>query len=193
MFRLAVACAAIAVSSVACGAATSDVRGPERPLPIYAGHDAELFDDAIEPEAVGYDRDPSLLGVSSSPEGVAASSPLLLERAQVADAVARARLTTITSNAPDRGWQIGFHTLERLAGAGPLPDDFAVMVGPAGPAAGILRAYEGSLAGKTFIVFVREFTPAEAAGESNLHVHLARDDKAGVAAVRAAVALAQVR
>ena len=191
-----VLCVAIAlVDSAACGAATSEVRVPERALPAYAGHDAQLFDDAIESDAVGFDLDraPPRPQDPSAPASATSGGPLLLERAQAGDAVVRARLTTITSSAGDQGWQVGFHTIERLAGTGPLAVDFGVLVGPTAPSAGVLRALEGTLVGKTFIVFVREFARGDAAGESSLHFHLTHDGSADVAAVRAAVALEQVR
>jgi hypothetical protein len=189
-----VACAAILVSSAACGAGASDVRGRERPLPPYGGLQAQLFDDGIESDAVGFDLDRATSSPQdSSPASASSNGPLLLERAEAGDAAVRARLTTITSGARDQGWQLGFHTIERLAGAGPLAADFGVLVEPTGPSAGIVRAFEGTLVGKTFIVFVREFARADAPGESSLHFHLTRDGSADVAALRAAVALSQVR
>jgi hypothetical protein len=188
------ACAAILVHSAACGAGASDIQGSARPLPAYAGRQAQLFDDSIESNAVGFDLDRATSPAEESSSASASSNgPLLLERTQGGDAAVRARLTTITSGARDQGWQLGFHTIERLAGSGPLAADFGVLVQPTGPSAGIVRAYEGTLVGRTFIVFVREFAGPDATGESSLHFHLARDASADVAALRAAVALSQVR
>jgi hypothetical protein len=196
MFRVGIAraaCAAILVYSAACGAGASDIQGSARPLPAYAGRQAQLFDDSIESNAVEFDLDRAASPSEESSSASASSNgPLLLERTQGGDAAVRARLTTITSGARDQGWQLGFHTIERLAGSGPLAADFGVLVEPTGPSAGIVRAFEGTLVGRTFIVFVREFA-GDATGESSLHFHLARDGSADVAALRAAVALSQVR
>ena len=163
-----------------CGAGSATSRDPNRPLPSYTGHASDLFDDAIEPAAVGYELDRADVPMNSS---------ALRERAEVGDAVVRARVTTITSKEEDRGntWHIGFHTLQRLAGGGPLDDDFTLQVNPNGAASGILRAFEGRLVGKTFVAYVREYAAAPLPGESYLHFHLARDDKDQAAAVRAAV------
>src|SRR5579864_9570688 len=127
---------ALSGGPLACGAGTASSRDPNRPLPAYTGHATDLFDDAIEPAAVGYELDRAAVPMNSS---------ALRERAQVGDAVVRARVTTITSKEEDRGntWHIGLHTLQRLAGDGPLDDDFTLQVNPSGAAAGILRAFEG--------------------------------------------------
>jgi hypothetical protein len=118
----------------------------------------------------------------------------LRERAQVGDAVVRARVTTVTSKDEDRGrtWQLGFHTIERLGGSGPLADDFAVRIEPNGPSAGIMRAFGARLIGMKFVAFVREFAHPVAPGESELHFHLAQDGKAYVAAVHSAFTPDQV-
>jgi hypothetical protein len=185
--RRAAAFAAVASFVVsACGGAGNEVRGPQRALPQYGAREAELFDDGIEPSAIGYD-------VEGGP--APAEDALLRARAQEGDAVVRARITTITSKALDRsyGWQIGFHTLERIAGDGPLAEDFAMQVAPTGAAAGMVRAFEPTLVGKTFIAFAREFSRADDPSEPELHVHLAEDGKAGVAAVHDAMILQKVR
>jgi hypothetical protein len=125
---------------------------------------------------------------------------LLRERAQVGDAVVRGRVTTVTSKDEDRGrtWQISFHTIERLGGSGPLDTDFTVQVQPSGPAAGILRAIGPRLIGMTFVAFVREFAHPGAlsdggADDSDLHFHLAQDNRADAAAVRSAFTVDKVR
>ncbi|MDP9001030.1 MAG: hypothetical protein M3O46_13055 [Myxococcota bacterium] len=115
----------------------------------------------------------------------------LRERAQVGDAVVRARVDTVTAKDGDRGrtWQIGCHTIERLGGFGSLPDDFAVRIEPNGSSAGIMRAFGGRLVGMTFVAFVAGFARPEAPGESDLHFHFVQDGKAQVAAVRSALTL----
>jgi len=170
--------AAVALTMSGCGAGTVGSRDPGRAPPPYVGHATELFDDAIEATAVGY----NLEGRSSQ-----LGSTLLRERVQLGDAVARARVTTVTSKDEDKGraWQVDLHTVERLAGR---PEaDFEIRIDPSGPSAGILRAVEGRLIGKTFVVFVREYAREGSPGDSDLRFHLAPDDKDEIEAVRAAV------
>ncbi|HZU82308.1 MAG TPA: hypothetical protein VE987_05305 [Polyangiaceae bacterium] len=181
---LALALAA-AIVQCACGGPETPARAPGRPVPAYEGHEAELFDDTLDPKAVGYE-----LEHPSDPM----TDALLRERTQVGDAVVRARVTTVTSKDEDKGltWQIGLHTIERLAGTGPLANDFTVELGPRSPSAGIVRAWEGRLIGMRFITFVREFERPGSPGDTDLHFHLAPDRKEEAAAIRAA-ALAPVR
>ena len=174
---------------VGCGAGAPQARGVDPNMPSYSGHAAELFDDRIEPGALG-----SQLGVLDDGTAVTARADnLLRERTQVGDAVVRARVTTVTSQAEEKGlsWQIGFVTIDRLAGSRPLDDEFVLRVASTGPAAGILRANAARLLGTTVIAFVHAFrNPSE---ETELHFHVARDDKAEIDAVGAAVLRDQVR
>jgi len=187
MRRVATVLALALTASAGCGGGTPDANNPDRPLPPYEGHAAELFDDAIEPTAMGYPSDTS----AGQPLG----DTRLRERTQIGDAVVRAKVTTVTSKAEDRGrsWQMGLRTTERLAGSGALPKDFLLTVDPTDPAAGILRGFEARLIGQSFVAFVREFRRAGAPGESDLHFHLAADSPEEVKAVKAALAADQVR
>jgi hypothetical protein len=184
MCRVTTFCAAVVC--LGCGGGGSGAHPPGRPLPPYGGRDAVLFDDGIEPTAVGYPT-----ADATSP----LRDDLLRERTELGDAVVRARVTTVTSRQQDRGrsWQLGFHALERLAGRGPLDTDFTLQVDAADPAAGIVRAYENRLVGKTFVVFVRAFARPGADAEGDLHYHIAADEKDELDAVRTAVLLEQVR
>src|SRR5579864_7888932 len=140
MRRVALAIFAATVAALpACSAGASNQR-PVGALPPFAAHAAELFDDAIEPRAVGFELDRAPLPMNDK---------LLRERAQVGDAVVRARVTTITSKDEDKGrsWQIGFHTIERLGGSGPLPSDFVAQIDSNGASAGIMRSFGGRLIG----------------------------------------------
>jgi hypothetical protein len=129
---------------------------------------------------------------SATPQG----DTRVRERTQTGDAVVRARIRTVTSKAEDRGvsWQIGLHVIERLGGTGQVEPDFTLSVSPSDSAAGIVRAYEARLIGKTFIVFVRQFshagTPPDDPGD--LRFHVAGDNPDEVGAVKAAVLLDQV-
>jgi hypothetical protein len=181
------AVALLSVCLVSCGGSTPDARNPDRPLPPYIGHATELFDDAIEPTAVGFPMDPG-----ASPLG----DTKVRERTQTGDAVVRARVRTVTSKVEDRGrsWQIGFHVVERLGGSGPLEADFTLPVLPTDPGAGIVQAFEARLIGKTFIVFVREFSHAGSpqGDPGDLRFHVAPDSPDEAKAVKAGVALDEV-
>jgi hypothetical protein len=177
----------VAAAMCACGGSTPDARSAARPLLPYIGHDTELFDDAIEPMAVGFPLDPS-----ASPQG----DTRVRERTQTGDAVVRARIRTVTSKDEDRGrsWQLGFHVVDRLGGSGPLEADFTLSVLPSDPASEIVRGFEGQLIGKTFIVFVREFAHAGAlpGDPGDLRFHVAGETPDELKAVNDAVLLGRV-
>jgi hypothetical protein len=185
--RSTTTCALFAVLIVtSCGGGMSDGSGPGRPVPPYGSHAAELFDDTIEPYALGLTRE-----AGKSPSGDA----LLRERTQVGDATLQVRVVTVTlrhENA-QQTWQVGFHTVETFAAAHPPPSDFTLQVDPTDPAAGLLRAFEARLIGMTFVAFVRQFAARDANDGPRWHFHLARADKGEIDAVRAASALGNVR
>ena len=177
----------LVVGLAACGGGNLEVRNPDRPLPPYVGHSTELFDDGIEPPAVGYPMD-----AGGSPQ----TDTRVRERTQTGDAVVRARVRTVTSKVEDRGhsFQLGLHVVERLGGSGPLETDFTLPVAESDPAAGIVRAFDARLIGKTFVVFVREFShPGAPEGEAgDLRFHVAADSADELKAVKAAVTSEQV-
>ncbi len=164
----------------------ADSRGPGRPLPPYGGHAAQLFDDTIEPSALGFTSEPS-----KAPRG----DTLLRERTQVGDAAMHVRVVTVTlrNEGSGRTWQMGLHSLETLAGAHPPAPDFTLQVEATDPAAGLLRAFEARLIGMTFVAFVREFGGADPSEGARWHFHLAHDDKDEIDAVRSASALGRLR
>ena len=170
----------VALTIASCG--TPGPAGPTRPLPTYVGHTTELFDDTIEPAAVGISLD---VGVDPR------SDRRLRERTQVGDAVLRVRVTTITAKEDENGapfFILGFHTLESLAGAFPPGDTFEVTVGKSSPSAGLLKGMQEQVVGRTFVGFVRAFVRSD--GDQEIHFHLAPDTKAEIAAVKDAAALA---
>jgi hypothetical protein len=197
--------AALLVSLCICcgGAADGSLApvAPATPLLPYAGHETELFDDVIEPSAVGDAA--AAAGAGSS--AFAKDDPLLRERTQTGDAVVRARVVTVTSGSEERGdgWRIGFHTLETVAGKRPPDDEFTFVVDRRAPAAGVVRMLEAHLVGATFVVFVRQFVPSDHgapadgsgvdAAPAELHFHFAKDDKDELGAVRQASLLGEVR
>lgn len=178
---LAVAVAGLASATAGCGPITG-ANAPSRPLPAYAGRAAELFDDAIDPAAVGMDFDKGY-----SPK----SDALLRERAQVSDAVLRVKVTTVTTkkDAPTATYQLGLHTVEKLTGSHAPEADFTVTISKASESHGIMKNFEGRLVGYPFIAFVREFVRPD--GDREVHFHLSPDTKDVKSAVGDAVILGE--
>ncbi len=182
MRRTSVGFLLFAVLSFACGGGP-EAKAPGRPLPSYAGHAVELFDDAIDTRAVGLE----LEGRGVAPR----SDTLLRERTQVGDAVMRVRIDTVTSRGDgvSERFDLGLRVLDKIAGAENVPDEFTVRVDKNSPSVGIVKSFQGRLGGKIFIAFLREFVRPD--GDPESHFHLSRDGKDVEAAVREAAALGQ--
>jgi hypothetical protein len=173
-------------------AACADMAPPgvaARALPAYQGRAAELFDDAIEASAVGYD-----LG-GMGPKKVARD---LAELAQSADSIVRARVVTVTVDPGPSGasWQVGLHPVATVGGTSPSDEDFTLVIRSSDPSSGLLRAVEQHLVGTTFVAFTREFVAIS--GEQGppvpaLHFHIVRDSREELDAIRAALVLGEVR
>ena len=118
---------------------------------------------------------------------------MLRERAQVGDAVLRVRVSTVTAktNGPDAQFQLGLHTVEKLAGKYPPPVNFTVQIDKTSESHGIMKNFESRLVGYSFVAFVREF--AHPNGERELHFHLAPDTKEVKAAVGDAMVMGELR
>jgi hypothetical protein len=151
-------------------------------LQPYAGRATALFDDDIEPGALGY-----TLGGGTRPE----EAGLLRERTRVGDRVVRARVVTVTSS--DTGeaptLRIGLHSVEDLVGFGEPGHDFTLDVAGSARGARVLRDSQSRLVGLTVIAFVRTF--ADHGDETQVHFHLARDDEDEANAVRVASVAAE--
>ena len=160
--------------------------GPGRDYPPYTGRPAELFDDGIDPIAVGYQLEPG---------PPPATDAKLRERVQTADAVVRARVVTVTSKQEDTGrsWQLGLHTLGVISGSSPPATDFQLEVEATDPGAGMVKAFEASLVSATFVACLRTFARPGAPGESDLHFHLSADKADVLDAIKQAALLQQVR
>ncbi len=181
----ATALAGLLASTALLGCGTSKgANDPSRPLAPYAGRQADLFDDTIEPAAVGLDFD---RGYSPRLDKV------LRERAQVGDAVLRVRVSTVTAktDGPDSTYQLGLHTVEKLAGKHPPPTDFTVQINKASESHGIMKNFESRLVGYAFVAFVREF--AHPSGDREVHFHLAPDTKEVKAAVGDAMIMGELK
>jgi hypothetical protein len=131
----------------------------------YTGHLAELFDDAIEPAAVGLDFDRGY-----SPR----LDTAFRERVQVGDSVVRVRITTITAktDGPYPVFLISVRSVEKLVGT-PPEGTFEVQVSKASESYGILKSFEGRLVGRPFLAFLKEFSGE--VGEREIHFHFAPD------------------
>ncbi len=154
------------VVMAACGGTNSDANVPVGSFPRWEGEQRSLFDDQIDPTAVGLAMD----GRS------AASDPLLRRRAQSAEIVARMRVQTVTRDTVGARTS---YTLILQVGMPPLlPLKFQaqtveLLITPATGAFGIVESLEASLRGRTFTGFVRRFAGVEA---PELHWHLAADN-----------------
>jgi hypothetical protein len=172
------------VLATSCAGSDKEASSPNRPLPSYAGRATDLFDDSIEAAAVGLDFD----------RGYAPrTDPALRERTQTGDAVLRVRVTTVTSktDGPDAVYELGLHTVEKLAGNHPPPTDFSVVIHKASESHGIMKSFETRLVGYSFIAFVREFIRPD--GDREVHFHLAPDSKEVKLAVSDALAFGELK
>lgn len=146
-----------------------------RPLPAYAGPTANLFDDSVEPSAVGLDFDQSYDAMKDRP---------FRERLRQADGVLRVRIATVSSKTgseDDPSFTFHVQPLEKLHGQYPPDEPFDVAISPRSSTLGVFKHLEHKLVGATFIAFTKDYRPP--GGEPETHVHLAPD----TAAVRKAV------
>jgi hypothetical protein len=178
--RTGVFMAGLILGALGCGG--GGVGAPGRALSLYNGRLADLFDDAIEPAAVGLDFD----------RGYAPKvDKTLRERAQVGDAVVRVRVMTVTAKTDaESNYHLGLHVVEKLTGR-ETPPDFTVQINKASESHGIMKNFESRLVGYAFVAFIREFTTP--GGDRELHFHLAPDTKEVKSAVSDAMALGEMK
>ncbi len=181
---LAALAAGALLSLAGCADAAPGAKAPEgASLPRWEGHARELFDDNIDPVAVGL-----------SMEGPAPrSDPFLRERAQMSAVTARVRVQTVTIDSNGTlqtyhlGVQVGFPTLTTPR----VPDkSFELSIKPTSSAFGIAKAFDARLRGSTFIGFIGRFQAED--GEVEVHFHLAPDTADVATAVKEAVALQEL-
>jgi hypothetical protein len=176
---------ALAMASVGCSEPVRDARPSFQDgtgLPLWAGRPTQVFDDNIDPQALGLTME------GTSPR----ADPFLRERAQTAEVVARVRVQTVTSESVGDnityhlGVQVGVPTLAKPK----IPDlEFELLIKPASPSFSIAKQFDAGLRNKTFIGFFRRFANAD--GELVVHFHLAPDTAEVAAAVKEAVALGE--
>ncbi|MGK4007099.1 cobalamin ABC transporter substrate-binding protein [Sorangium sp. So ce1036] len=184
--RLALALLAAVGPAAGCAAAqdrSATHADPLAGLLPWEGHDRDVFDDNIDPAAVGFSLD------GPSPR----SDRFLRERAQTADVVARVRVNTVTVESIGEqstyhlGIQVGYPPLATPR----VPDRaFELHIRPSSRAYGVAKAVDARLRGFTFIAFIRRF--AGEAGEPEIHWHLSPDTAEVAAAVHEAVALGEL-
>lgn len=152
-------------------------------LSRWEGRAIEVFNDGIDPAAVGLSMD----GVGPR------SDPFLRERAQTAEVVAQVRVTTVTVDTigDEKTYHLGVQVgVPPLATPKIQDRSFELTIRPQSPAFGIARAFDARLQGMTFVGFIRRFAGPE--GEPVIHWHLSADTAEVLAAVKDAVALAEL-
>ena len=160
----------------------ADPNVPSRTLVPYDAHQQMLFDDAIDPTAVGVViDDPS----ATTPR----QDAVLRERVEVGDGVVRARVRTVTMKKDERGgrdvnFELGLQVSEKLAGH--VPENVTVHLAKASPSVAIVESMGAKLADQTFVVFLRAFAGPN--GKPRYYAHFSADSKDVIAAVKDATA-----
>jgi hypothetical protein len=175
--------ASLSLAGAGCEPSQPGKMPPGTLLPRWEGHARELFDDNIDPAAVGLSME------GPSPR----SDPFLRERAQTADVVARVRVQTVTvdSVGDQRTYHLGIQVgVPTLTEAKVQDRSFELIVKPASGAFGIVKAFDARMRGHTFIGFIQRFGADD--GETEVHWHLSADTAEVAAAVKEAVALREL-
>jgi hypothetical protein len=174
----------VVASQVGCAETSSEPKVPSvAGLGRWEGRARELWDDGIDPAAVGMTMD------GPSPR----FDRFLRERAQTSALVARLRVQTVTVDSVGDektfhlGVQVGYPTLTETK----LTDKtFELSIKATGKAFGIARAFDSRMRGRTFIGFIQRFVGDD--GEPHIHWHLSPDTAEVAAAVKEAVALREL-
>lgn len=149
-------------------------------LPRWEAQAREVFDDNIDPAAVGLSMD------GPSPK----ADPFLRERACTADVVARVRVQTVTVDTvgDQQTYHFGVQVVpSALTDAQVQDGSFELTVKPKSLAFGIARAFDARLRGRTFVAFLKRFGDSD--GDTRLHWHLSPDSAEVITAIKEALAL----
>jgi hypothetical protein len=165
----------------ACGAPQNPQAAALAALPPYKGRDTELFNDSIEPAALGMAMDrPHFRGNQE-----------FRERAQAAGFVGMAKITTVTvDKVEDRST---YHLRLTRVGAPFAGSDTSTTVDidvrPHSAAYGLIHQVQTRAQGKTVTAMWKRYREGE---EAVVHYYLAPDDAETVAAAKEAIALHEV-
>jgi hypothetical protein len=147
---LALGTLGLGFGAVGCSANDRSAESPESGLPLWEGQLTELFDDTIDPAAVGLSMD------GRSP----ARDPMLRPRAQQSDVVAHMRVQTVTRDSVGAkttyvlNLQVGAPTLMPAKLEDP---SFEISINQSSSSFGIVQQLDTGLRGQTFIGFIRKF------------------------------------
>jgi hypothetical protein len=155
---------------------------PPKIFTPYQGQATVLFDDQIDPNAVG------LADVQNKPQ----LDPVLRARAQTAEAVARVRVATVTVDSA-AGKPVYLMNLDLTGGSiarrGFDDEQIEIAVRSDSPAFGVVKWLDTRLIDRTFVAFFHRFAGPD---EVELKFHLSADNPEVLAAVREAAALREI-
>jgi hypothetical protein len=171
----------LALWTPACGGRSASSPGPQN-FPVYAGNATQLFDDRIDPTAVG------LADVAENPR----TDPVLRARTQSAEVVGRTRVSTVSvdSAGVKPVYRLRLTFLEPpVVTRGFSGDQIEIAVGDDSPAFGIVKWLDTKLIGHSFVGFFHRFAGND---EPEVRFHLSPDDPQVLGAVRDASALSEL-
>jgi hypothetical protein len=169
------------LGNTACGGSTGSSQTHQN-FPPYTGNATQLFDDRIDPMAVG------LADLAAKP----GSDPVLRARTLQAEAVARARVSTFSVDtvAGIPVYRLSLAFVDRpFVRRGFQADRVEIAVHPDSPAFGVVKWLDAKLIGRTFVGFFHRFAGTE---EPQIRFHLSADHPDVIAAVRDASALREL-
>jgi hypothetical protein len=174
----------VSAATPACGEGTEARTPASLGLGPWDERSRWVFDDNIEPAAVGFTMD--------APP--ARADKFLRERAQTAELVARFQVRTVTIDTigDDSTYHLGVQVIPPTLVQNPKLTDpkLELVIRPASPAHGIAKALDQRMQGMTFIGFVHRYASPDGT-ETELHWHLSPDTQDVADAVKEAVALAE--
>jgi hypothetical protein len=172
----------VVVSTAACGGGQATAAPPSpQSLPVYAGNAVQLFDDRIDPTAVG------LADVTENPR----TDPMLRARTQNAEVVGRTRVSTVSVDLVGGKpvYRLRFTIVEPIVARGFSGNQIEIAVRDDSPAFGIVKWLDTKLIGHSFVGFFHRFAGMY---EPQVRFHLSPDDAQVMAAVRDASALSEL-
>ena len=151
-------------------------------LTVWEGHLAALFDDSIDPSAVGF-------GSTSATTG---GEGALLERTEEAEFIVHVKVETVATEGPANAprYLLTLRVIgDPIAGPRPSEDRLNIVIEPQNRSYGIAKARDLQLSGTAFIAFLRHFQDGQG---SKLHWHLARDGEDVLATVKKGLVISEL-